>query len=196
MIDRIAPVGSAATLPQPVTAPPAPHPVAAASALGQMDRFEQFDPGQLKTDRQIKEFLAPVFNKLGQAGYGDTVAVLKKSRFRVTNGKFLNVEYYAATSSFNKIALSGKDFFDLGQPGMASVLLHESVHLRQSLLKRVGSTIISGWGKLPKLNFSEIEAYKVQWAAMDKLGLNDRGSDSVIYFTAQIALQDAGVLPK
>lgn len=195
MIEAVRPV-SPAILPLQPLLPTGKTPSAPPSTLKESDRLQKVDPGQLKSDAQIKAYLAPAFDRLIQAGYGDAVAALRKARFRVTDGKFLKVEYYAATNFMNTISLAADHFLSLGPAGQAGVLLHESVHLRQGVAYRTASTISSGYGLSFKRNFAEIAAYKVQWEACPKLGLKESGPDSEIYWEARTALEEAGILPR
>jgi len=169
------------------------------SALQKADTFETnkaLKPQQLQTQEQIKSYLAPTFNLLEKAGYKDVANQLKNSRYKITNGKFLSIEYFAAASPLTKtISLSKENFFSLSPAGQAAILLHENVHNNQNIFIKAFSNIVSIAGRIPKTDSSEKEAYKAEWAALPKLGINDFHRDNIVYFSTKIFLQDAGILP-
>lgn len=191
MIDAISPLSP--TLP---AAPAAPvKPAAPKAPAARVDRLELSKPTAKSSDAQIKAYLAPAFDLLSKAGYGDYVRTLKNCKFKITDGTFGNTEYYAATSALNTVSLSQENFLRLGKNGQASVLLHESVHARQSIFKRTAATINQGYGLAPfKRNFAEMEAYKVQWASMARLGINERSADNELWYGVKDVLEEAGII--
>ena len=191
MIDAISPLSP--TLP---AAPAAPvKPAAPKAPAAAVDRLQLSRPTAESNDAQIKAYLAPAFDALTKAGLGDAVKALKKARFKITDGQFGSTEYYAATSALNTVSLSKENFLRLGTNGQASVLHHESVHLRQSVIKRTAATINQGYGLAPfKRNFAEMEAYKAQWQAFPRLGITDRGADNELWYGVHDTLQEAGLI--
>lgn len=141
----------------------------------------------------LQQKLAPIIHEIDRAGYPEVAAKLRQARFKVTDGKAMGIEYYAAAYPLTgTVALHPQLFETLEPKEIASVLLHEGIHLRQGLFKKTVGNVTSLGGRFLKYNHAEKEAYLAQWQAMPKLGI--KGGE--IYYTAQYALEEMGVLPK
>lgn len=140
----------------------------------------------------LAQKLAPIIDQVAQAGYPEVAARLRKARFQVTDGKAFGMEYYAAAYPLTgTVALHPRLFETLEPKEIASILLHEGIHLKQGMLKKALGNVTSVGGRFLKYNSAEKEAYLAQWQAMTKLGI----TSGEIYYATRYALEEMGVLP-
>lgn len=171
----------------PLPAPVATRLAAAAPAavLG-ADRLERTSGPSLKSR------LEPAIALVARAGHPEIAARLRRAHFIETNGKTRlgNVEYYAAAMPGGLVFIDRKVFGknSLSTAELASVLLHEGVHLRQNPWMKLWWGMKVTYGK-QKVDPAEKEAYLVQWSAMKALGL--KGGE--IYWAVAEALREMGV---
>jgi hypothetical protein len=169
--------------------PLVPPPVTAASKspLG-MDTVQ----APTLSEANLRTRLEPVLTLMAAAGFSKEANRVRRAHIKLTEGKAFGVEYYAAAYPFNVVCLNRHTFKNLTNKELASVLIHESTHLDQSLLLKGYSNVRSLGGRNLKNDLAEKEAYLKQQRANERLGL----TSGEIFWTTNEALKDMGIAVK